>query len=409
MTPLSRRDLLATLGLVLPPPRFAAAEPQDGWVPLFDGGSLSGWKANQPASWSVAGGAIVADGGRSHLFYTGAEFKNFEFSAEVMTRPHANSGIFFHTVFQPDGWPAEGFQVEVNNTALVEGRGPEPQKTGSLFGVRNVYKQFADDGDWFTLLLTVRDKSVQVRLNDLLLVDYLEPSPPLRAAGQSKGRVLGRGTFALQCHDPGSKAQFRNLRVRRLPDTIASPTVKAPLADGVSQQILDLMARTVPVVDYRVRLEGRPLDEVLDDSRHTGIECGIVARSDELADDREARRFLASTKDQPCFVGLEATGMDWRTKFSADVLRAFDYVVGANGGEGIDLVADASSDSEIDAAVRRGTALEIGSHTTADFVQRAKAAGARFTLGGGGRLERSMSIAAGCKLEWRDFFIPERK
>jgi len=208
----------------------AGADAMDGWVSLFDGQSLNGWKVNRPTSWRVEDGAIVADGERSHLFYTGGEFKNFELSAEVMTRPRANSGIFFHTRYQAEGWPADGFQVEINNTALIDGKYREPQKTGSLFGVRNVYKQFVNDGEWFTLLVTVRGNNVQVRLNDMLLVDYLEPAPPLRAYSQPSGRILGRGTFALQCHDPGSKAMFRNLRVRRLPDSMASATVSAPLS-----------------------------------------------------------------------------------------------------------------------------------------------------------------------------------
>ena len=32
-----------------------------------------------------------------------------------MTRPGANSGIYFHTAFQPTGFPATGFEVQVAN------------------------------------------------------------------------------------------------------------------------------------------------------------------------------------------------------------------------------------------------------------------------------------------------------
>ena len=43
-----------------------------GWVSLFDGKSLDGWRANENAdSWRVEDGAIVAGGQRSHLYYAG--------------------------------------------------------------------------------------------------------------------------------------------------------------------------------------------------------------------------------------------------------------------------------------------------------------------------------------------------
>src|SRR5512147_246956 len=62
----------------------------DEWVSLFDGRSLAGWKAAEnPASFSVQGGAIACDGPRAHLYYVGADggasFGNFEAEVEVMT------------------------------------------------------------------------------------------------------------------------------------------------------------------------------------------------------------------------------------------------------------------------------------------------------------------------------------
>jgi len=99
-----------------------------GFEALFDGKSLAGWKANEnPQSWQIAEGKIVCHGPRSHLFYVGAdaaqpaEFKNFHFKSEVMTRPQANSGIFVHTKFQPDGWPAQALEIMVaGNEHMLE-------------------------------------------------------------------------------------------------------------------------------------------------------------------------------------------------------------------------------------------------------------------------------------------------
>ena len=93
----------------------------EGWISLFDGETLNGWKASENKStFSVRDGMIVIDGPRSHLFYVGplqnAVFRNFEFKADIKTTKGSNSGIYFHTAYQEKGWPDEGYEVQVNNT-----------------------------------------------------------------------------------------------------------------------------------------------------------------------------------------------------------------------------------------------------------------------------------------------------
>ena len=187
----------------------AAGAADEEWIPLFDGKTLAGWKAAEsPASFRVVDGAIACDGPKGHLFYVGsdgkAEFESFEASFEVKARPGANSGVFFHTAFQERDWPAAGFEVQVDNSQERHGDYLELKMTGSLYGVRNVYKALARDDEWFTLRVTVREPRVEIRVNDVLVVDWVEPPGPL-PEGAPKTNRLGRGTFALQCHDPGSK------------------------------------------------------------------------------------------------------------------------------------------------------------------------------------------------------------
>ncbi len=223
---LTRRSVLSALA------GAAALRGADSeWVSLFDGKSLAGWKASEnAASWKVADGCLTAGGPRSHLFYVGpvrgARFKNFELEAEVMSWPGANSGVFFHTAWQATGWPEQGFEVQIDNTHQGEGSYRERKLTGSLYGVRNLYKSLVKDNQWFRLNIQVRGKNVQVRLNGTLVVDYVEATPPLVADGVP-GRVLGAGTFALQGHDPGSKVAFRSVRVRPLGDDVAAPSTSA--------------------------------------------------------------------------------------------------------------------------------------------------------------------------------------
>jgi len=60
---------------------------EKGWVSMFDGKSLEGWKANErPESWTAKDGAIVGDGEASHLFWMVRECENCEFKADVKDR-----------------------------------------------------------------------------------------------------------------------------------------------------------------------------------------------------------------------------------------------------------------------------------------------------------------------------------
>lgn len=177
-----------------------AAQAQSDWVELFDGKSLKGWKASEnSSSWSVRHGALFCHGPRSHLFYTGEPFQDFEFQAEVKTMPGSNSGIYFLTQYQEEGWPKNGFEAQVNNSYALD-----PVRTGSLYGLEKLSKSRAKDLEWFTQSVTVRGQTIIIKVNGTIVVHHRLKSPP------------AAGTFALQAHDPNSKVYFRNLRVRRL-------------------------------------------------------------------------------------------------------------------------------------------------------------------------------------------------
>ena len=137
-----------------------------------------------------------AVGKRSHLFYEGGYlkdgFKNFELEVQVKTFKLANTGIYFHTRYQETGWPNSGMEIQVNNTHIGEGDYIELKKTASLYGVRNVYKAFGKDGEWMTLKARVQSNRVQIWVNGIKTVDYLQPEKAVNR--------LGKGTFSLQGH-----------------------------------------------------------------------------------------------------------------------------------------------------------------------------------------------------------------
>jgi 3-keto-disaccharide hydrolase len=189
----------------------------DGWYSLFNGKDFTGWKKSKdnPDTFQVVDGEIVVKGPVCHLYYDGpvndAKFKNFVWKVEIMTKPHANSGMYFHTKYQDTGFPKYGIECQVNNTHS------DPIKTGSLYKIANVMNDSpAKDNEWFTQTVTVMGKHITVKVNDKVVNDHTEPEHPERAPGWENA-VLSSGTFALQGHDPGSEIHYRKIMVKPLP------------------------------------------------------------------------------------------------------------------------------------------------------------------------------------------------
>ncbi len=185
------------------------------WISLFDGKTFNGWKVgNHAETFKIKDGKIVVNGETAHLFYVGDvenhDFKNFEFKADVMTLPGSNSGIYFATQYQEDGWPSTGYEVQVNNSHT------DWRRTGGLYAVDDVKEQYVKDNEWFTEYIKVEGKHVIIKINDKTVVDYTEPENVQRPP-EMAGRVIADGTFALQGHDPKSTVYFKNIMVRPLP------------------------------------------------------------------------------------------------------------------------------------------------------------------------------------------------
>ena len=199
-------------GSVLAIATLNAFSAEDGFVSLMDGKTFAGWKMAEENqnTWKIEDGAFVAQGDRCHLFYEGDQnpFKNFHLKVEVMTRPGSNGGIYFHTEYQPQGWPKAGFESQVNNTHS------DWIKTGSLYGLVNIGQSSAQDDKWWVQEIIVKDSSVTVLVDGKRVFEYNEP--PGAQPGRDFGRKLAEGTFALQSHDPKSRVAYRNIRVKKL-------------------------------------------------------------------------------------------------------------------------------------------------------------------------------------------------
>jgi hypothetical protein len=176
----------------------AQAPGADGWIQMFDGKSLNGWKATErPENWTVVDGAIKGSGDRSHLFWMGQECGDCELKAEVKLNKGGNSGMYFRAQFGP-GWP-NGYEAQVNNSHT------DPVKTGSLYNIVKVFDQLVKDDTWWTQHIIARGNHIVIKVNDKVVVDHKEVK-----------NLHTKGYLALQQHDSGSVVHYRNLMMRPL-------------------------------------------------------------------------------------------------------------------------------------------------------------------------------------------------
>jgi hypothetical protein len=193
---------------------LAAFGQSGGWIELFNGKNLDGWKISEnTSSFSVEDNVIKIDGPRAHAFYDGPvgnhDFKNFELMVEVKTMPKANSGIFIHTTFQGTGWPNKGYEIQVNQSH------GDWRKSGSLYSFNDVKEVYVQDGEWYTYHIIVKGDQATVKINDKVVMEYDESEDKNRPANAGE-KKFDRGTIALQAHDPESVIYYRSVKIKLL-------------------------------------------------------------------------------------------------------------------------------------------------------------------------------------------------
>jgi len=301
------------------------------WTELFNGKDLSGWTANQnPGSFKVENGLLVANGPISHLFYTGSLkkgiFRNFELKAMVKTEPGSNSGIVFHTQEQPYGYLLRGYEVQINNSYERPGDFQELKKTGSIYGIRNVYYPTVKDNEWFELSFKVVENRCEVFVNGTKVVDYIQPENPYRPKND-KLKVFSVGRIALQCHDELSKVYFKSIQVKPLP---RAEKFKMLVTKTWDDKITKMCLENFPAIDFHVHLKGGlTIAQACENSMKLGINYGIAPNCGlrfPVTNDASLTAYMDTVQTKPIFRGMQAEGREWVTLFSPEAVAKFDYV-----------------------------------------------------------------------------------
>ncbi|MGD9928976.1 MAG: family 16 glycoside hydrolase [Mangrovibacterium sp.] len=328
---MAKLSLLSGLFILLIAATSCTTNHENKWHNLFNGENLDGWTAlENPESFRVEEGAIVCSGPRAHLYYMGDPqsgiYKNFELKAMVMTRPGANSGIFFHTKEQERGWPLKGYEVQINNSHEGNGDFRELKKTGSLYGIRNVFFQTVADNEWFEVTVKVIENQVEISINGTKVVDYIQPDEPYRPEND-KYKVFDRGRIALQAHDKNSTTYFKDIKLRILPED----QKREPYTDKAwDTKITKLHLANFPVIDFHTHLKGGlTIEQATENSMKLGINYGIAPNCGlkfPVTDDASLSMYMDTVKGQPIFRGMQAEGREWVTLFSPEAVARFDYV-----------------------------------------------------------------------------------
>ena len=204
------------------------AENSDGWVPLFNGKDLTGWKTHpsQPGNWRVENGVLRGSrAATSYLYSERDRYQDFELHVEARINDSGSGGVYFRSPFGPI-WPPENPVLPQGYKAQIDGTKRDYYKTASIFdgseqAVFNVHDPLVTPGQWFTMDLVATDNHLVVKINGSVAADYTDEM-----------RQFASGHLALAKHDPQTTVEFRAIEIKDLPPRATAPAAGKVVADS---------------------------------------------------------------------------------------------------------------------------------------------------------------------------------
>lgn len=199
--------VLAVLLTALHAPGQARKDDRGTWKDLFDGKTLSGWKARAKGDVKVVDGEIHILSKKANLWLVHeGSFTDFEFEAEArMPKGRYNSGLGFRCTGA--GKP-KGYQCEIDGKKsgwiYAIGKGwvyPKSAADKAAFA-KAAGKAYKEDA-WNKFRIRCEGDRIRIWINDVKTTDVTD-------------KLFARGAFALQHHGKGDVHRFRNIRVKEL-------------------------------------------------------------------------------------------------------------------------------------------------------------------------------------------------
>lgn len=179
------------------PNALTTEEIAEGWLLLFDGQTLFGWKAASDANWAAADGVISASEGTPGLLRTTSQFGNYVLKLDFRAAKGTNSGVFLRTNPTPvrEDLTTKCYELNIGSSEISQ------FPTGSLVQ-RGRVEGDPTSTDWQSFEITADGGHFVVKLDGRQVLDYTDPKP------------LGRGFIGLQFNS--GKIEFRNIKLKPL-------------------------------------------------------------------------------------------------------------------------------------------------------------------------------------------------
>ncbi|MDQ6632397.1 MAG: DUF1080 domain-containing protein [Verrucomicrobiota bacterium] len=198
---------------------FSENQNETGFVPIFDGQSLNGWKLmdRNGLGYAVTNGIIFcARGGGGNLF-TEKEYEDFILRFEFRLEAGSNNGIGIRAPYEGDA-AYLGMEIQVlDDTTKKYGTLRPEQHHGSIYDVVAAKVGFQKPvGEWNVEEITAQGRHIKVVLNGTTITDAnLNDVADSEILQRHPGLFRERGHIGFLGHN--DYVEYRNLRVKELP------------------------------------------------------------------------------------------------------------------------------------------------------------------------------------------------
>jgi hypothetical protein len=200
-------------------------EKDAGWVLLFDGQTLDGWKQNtgKPSAKPVEDGAINPHGAGGYMLIHEKDWDNFVLSLDFKISPRCNSGIFFRT-FPLEPRPGKDVGFNGMEIAIDDTTSAGFHDTGAIYDLVAPSKNAMHPvGEWNHLTLTCDDNLITIAVNgevvtEMDLDQWTQPNKRPDGSDHKFDVAYSdhprHGYIGLQDH--GADCWYKNIKLRPL-------------------------------------------------------------------------------------------------------------------------------------------------------------------------------------------------
>jgi hypothetical protein len=151
----------------------SVSKEEEGFVSLFNGRDLSGWKEVQgkPGSFWIENGEIHGrrdrEKGTAYWLSSEKQYGDFILRAEFVLRPLGNSGIFIRAPGYEGRTSKEGMEIQLRDDGASKGK-PDAGHTGAIYSVVAPNAFVAKPaGEWNEIEIRCKGDEVTVTVNGL--------------------------------------------------------------------------------------------------------------------------------------------------------------------------------------------------------------------------------------------------